>query len=143
MNTQFWFLLSSFFIILEIGHPGLLYFLALAGGAFAACVVSWLGYSATMQNIMFFTASVVAIGLVSILVRYVAVPDTKFHKSNTDLLLGKTVTVVEIQSVSTGLAKLGGETWLVKLQGEGELTVGMKAIVIGVQGCHLQIKITA
>lgn len=143
MNTLFWFCLSFFFIILEISHPGLLYFLALASGSGVACLISWFEYSSKIQEISFFIASVVAIGVVYFLLPYFIVPDTKFHRSNIDLLIGKMVTIIEIQSQTTGLAKIGGETWLVKLQGDGELSMGMKVIVIGVQGCHLQVKINA
>ncbi len=66
--------------------------------------------------------------------------DTKSHRSNTDLLVGKIVTVVAVQSAKIGQGTVGGEEWLVKLQDEGELKIGMKAIVLGVQGCHLQIR---
>lgn len=141
MNNVMWFLLACFFIILEIGHPGLLYFLALAAGSGAAYVVSWLDYSLHIQYIVFFVASIIAIGLVYLFVRCTDVHSKGSHRSNTDLLLGKMVMVVDLQSSTTGQGKLGGETWLIKLQGEGELQIGMKVSVVGVQGCHLQVRI--
>lgn len=140
MNNVLWFLLACFFVFLEIGHPGLLYFLALAGGSSVAYVVSLLDYSATVQYLVFFMASMISLLLVYLLVKDVSVQNKGIHRSNTDLLIGQTVTIVEVQSETVGQGKLGGENWLVKLQSEGELRIGMKVVVVGVQGCHLQVR---
>lgn len=136
-------MLACSFVLLEIGHPGLLYFLALAGGASAAFFASWLGYDVAVQYVVFFVACTVAMAFVYFFVQYIAVHNRKSHRSNTDLLLGKMVTIIDVQSPKVGQGKLGGETWLVKLQGDGELIRGMKVYVVGVQGCHLQVHISA
>lgn len=136
-----WFLLACFFLFIEIGSPGLLYFLALCAGAGVAFVASCFGFSLENQLVAFFMASIVSIGFVSFFVRYIGVVNKGSHRSNTDLLLGKVVTVIELQSLTSGQGRLGGETWLIKLQGDGELQVGMKVSVVGVQGCHLQVRI--
>lgn len=141
MNHQAWFLLGCFFILLEIGHPGLLYFLTLAFGSGIACIAGWYDYSLFVQYAVFFIFSCIAMGLVYLLIRFSDIRPRGSHRSNTDLLLGKVVTVVELQSSTVGQGKLGGEMWLIKLQVEGELKVGMKVAVVGVQGCHLQVRI--
>ena len=48
-----WFVLSFIFIFLEVGHPGLFYFLALSFGSFSACIASYLQYSTYTQSIIF------------------------------------------------------------------------------------------
>ena len=55
---------------------------------------------------------------------------------------GKIVTIIEVQSLTIGQGKIDGEQWLVKLNQDGELKIGMKCIVVAVQGCHLQVKIS-
>ena len=138
MNSM-WFLLGFFFIILEVGHPGLLYFLALAGGSFTALGASYFCFSTEVQNIIFFTVSLMTIVLIHFFVRKAA-SDSRSHRSNIDQLISKVVTIISIESKKAGACKLGGELWSIKLQGDGELKVGMKAIVVGIKGCHLQVK---
>lgn len=140
MNNMIWFLFMFFFIILEIGHPGLLYFLALAGGSAAAYVASLLGSSLSIQYLVFFVTSILAIFLVYRFVRCISIQNKGSYRSNTDLLLGKTAIIVSLQSLTSGQGKLGGEIWFVKYQGEGALQIGMKVSVVGVQGCHLQVR---
>lgn len=140
MNSL-WFILGCCFVMLEIGHPGLLYFLAFAGGALVAFAVSWLGYAVETQNIVFFVASVVSIAMIYLFVKKTD-NDTKSHRSNVDQLIGRVVKVTQVQSVKIGVGKVGGEVWSIKVQGDGQLEVGMKVIVVGVQGCHLQVTTT-
>ena len=143
MNNNFWFILSCGFILLEIGNPGLLYFLAIAIGSIAAFAFNWLDYSENMQYLIFFTTCAISISCVYFFSKYITKSDnTKFHKSNTDLLIGKIVTIIEVQSLTIGQGKIDGEQWLVKLNQDGELKIGMKCIVVAVQGCHLQVKIS-
>ena len=73
------------------------------------------------------------------------------YQSNMYQLIGKTIEITEVTSAisdetrrssevtKTGYGKVNGETWPVKSQGNKGLTVGMHAIITGVQGCHLQI----
>ena len=142
MNNNFWFILSCGFILLEIGNPGLLYFLAIAIGSIAAFVANLLDFSENIQYMIFFIICTIAISCVYLFSKYITKYDNKkSHKSNTDLLIGKIVTITEVQSLKIGQGKLDGEQWLVKLHEDGELKIGMKCVVVAVQGCHLQINI--
>lgn len=136
-----WLGLMFLFLVLEIGHPGLLYFISFACGALGAFVASTQEYSFFLQAITFFAMTLCALMVVHKFVKR-SMHDLKSHRSNVDQLLGKTVRITEVQSAKIGYGKLGGEIWLVKLQGAEELRVGMKATVVGIQGCHLQVQVT-
>lgn len=137
-----WFVLSCVFVALEVGHPGLLYFLSMSCGAFAAFLASILSYSFAFQVGIFFAMTFVCLALVHLFVKK-TVFDHRGHRSNVEQLVGKEVVIVKVYSEHSGLGKVGGEKWSVKLQGQEEkLVEGMKAIVIGIQGCHLKIKMT-
>ena len=143
MNNNFWILLSCAFILLEIGNPGLLYFLAIAISAIFALLTSYFGYLEEIQYIVFFASSAITISCVYLFSKYISKPDTKNHKSNTDLLIGKTVIITEVQSSNIGRGKVDGEIWLIKLTGEGNLKVGMKFTVVAIHGCHLQVNMSS
>ena len=140
MTSLIWLGLVFFFVVLEIGHPGLLYFLSLAFGALGALLATGYEHSFFVQACVFFAVTVVALVMLYWIVRR-NMRAFKSHRSNVDQLLGRTVKITEVSSSTNGYGKVGGEVWLVKLQGSGELMVGMKVTVVGVQGCHLQVQI--
>lgn len=135
-----WFVLSFVFVVLEIGHPGLFYFLALSFGSFSAFIASYLQYSVYTQSIIFFMMTFLCIAILHLFIKQ-SLHSLKGHRSNVEQLLGKHVTVIEVRSSIAGLGKVGGEVWSIKLQQEGELQVGMQVVVVGVQGCHLKVQI--
>lgn len=135
-----WILLSLFCVALEIGNPGLLYFLAMSCGALAAFLVTLQGYSFEAQAIVFFTVTIFSAGLIYLFVK-ASVDDSKKQKSNVDLLIGQIVTVVQVKTETSGTGKVKEENWSIKLIDQKDvLKIGMKAIVVGVQGCHLRVQ---
>ncbi|MFA5998695.1 MAG: NfeD family protein [Candidatus Babeliales bacterium] len=138
--THIWFILALFWLFLEMGNPGLFYFLSIAFGSFMAFVASLYNLDIAAQCTICLTGS---LGMLFLLQTYVKKSQknksSKMYQSNMYQLIGKTIEITEITSATSGYGKINGETWSVKSQGNKSLTVGMLAIITGVQGCHLQI----
>ncbi|MBI2344992.1 NfeD family protein [Candidatus Dependentiae bacterium] len=141
--TKFWFIISAFFIFIEILNPGLFFFLALALGALTTMLTEYQNNLPINQYIFFFIASGAMFLLLNLMVKFLQKKkQSKFYESNMYLMIGKIVEITEIISDDTGYAQVDGELWMVKLQKKEEkLIIEQKALVIGVKGCHLQINL--
>ncbi len=155
-TIHLWFLLTIFFILLELSNPGLFYFLSLAIGSSSSFLISFYDFSNFLQlsscNIivqctMFFITSLISLILLH---RYAKnnqkQKSSKAYLSNMYQLVGKTIEITQINDFcnQSGYGKIHGEVWQVKLQTHhaskiSHLKVGTIATIIGVQGCHLQI----
>lgn len=138
--NNIWFVLGCCFILLEIGNPGLLYFLALSAGAFVTFGASVVDCSLYIQYLLFFLTSAIAIASVYLFVNKTNNSSKEYH-SNLEQLIGLTVTVRSIQSDKIGTTKIGSEVWLIKLQGDKALHAGAEVKILGIQGSHLQVKL--
>ncbi|MCX5924329.1 MAG: NfeD family protein [Candidatus Dependentiae bacterium] len=139
-TTHIWFILTLFCLILEMGNPGLFYFLSIALGSFMAFIASLYNFNIAEQCAICLTGS---LGMLFLLLTYVKKSQknktSKLYQSNMYQLIGKTIEITEVTSEVSGYGKVNGETWPVKSQSDKSLTVGMLAIITGVQGCHLQV----
>ena len=139
--TQFWFILSTIFILLELTNPGLFFFLALSLGALITMLVDFENISPVFEYTFFFASSGIMLVVLNTFVKILQKKkQSKSYASNIDLLIGKTVEITEIISSDTGYGKVESETWMVKAHDKNHiLTVGMHAMVTDVKGCHLQV----
>jgi membrane protein implicated in regulation of membrane protease activity len=139
--TQFWFIISTAFIVLELTNPGLFFFLALSLGALATMFAQLQGMSLVDQYIFFFISSGIMFYVLTLLIKALQKKkQSQKYDSNVDLLIGKTVEITELISLDTGYGQVDGEIWMVKLHDKNQnLKIGMQALVIGVKGCHLKI----
>jgi membrane protein implicated in regulation of membrane protease activity len=145
--TNFWFIISSIFILLELLNPGLFFFLALSLGALATMLLEHQDSLPVNQYLFFFIASGIMFVVLNCMIKFLQKKKhSKFYESNMHLLIGKTVEITEVISDDTGYTQADGEIWMVKLQTkqnklslENTLQIGQRALVIGVKGCHLQI----
>jgi membrane protein implicated in regulation of membrane protease activity len=135
-----------------MGNPGLFYFLSIALGSFMAFIASLYNFDIATQSAICLTGSLGMLFLLQTSVKKSQKNKTsKMYQSNMYQLIGKTIEITEVTSATsgetrrsceatkTGYGKINGETWPVKTQGNKSLTVGMHAIITGVQGCHLQV----
>ena len=136
--NMLWFFIACFFIFLEVGHPGLFYFLSFSIGSMAAFAASWLEYSIFIQGALFLFISIVSIFLLLFFLKRIDL-DLPSERSNIFRLVGKEVVVISVQSEKKGIGRVGQEEWTVILD-DGDLVKGMRAVVKAVQGCHLSIK---
>ena len=140
MTHIFWFILTFFCLALELGNPGLFYFLSIALGSFMAFIASLFDFDILAQSAICFLSSVCSLVLLLTYVKKSQQHKTsKIYQSNIYQLIGKTVEIIEVTSCNSGYGKVDEEIWPVKSQSTKNLTVGMHATVTGIQGCHLQI----
>lgn len=140
-----WFSLCFLFLFLEMGHPGLLYFLSFSFGSVGAFIASCYDVHITLQLMMFLGGTSCA--LISI---YFLTKENKHklaspsHRSNLDALIGNKVIVYQSpQDEQVWLTKLYGQVWVVKNVHNEIFVAGQQVIVVDVQGCHLRVdKIT-
>jgi len=140
-----WFILCFLFLFLEMGHPGLLYFISFSCGSFCAYIGALYCIDMSTQLAMF------SIGTSCALVGVYFFTKTKknqlsapSHRSNLDALIGKKVIVYQSsQDEQVWLAKVSGQVWVIKSVHNDIFVVGQQVIIVDVQGCHLRVdKIT-
>ena len=140
-STLIWFCLVFFFLILEMGHPGLLYFLSFSCGALCSYVVSLYDPCISCQLIAFVIGTCMALLTLHFLVKgKKGQLQTPSHRSNLDALVGKKIVVYQsTDDCSVWQAKISGQTWLVKSVHDEPLCQGQHVVVVDVQGCHLRV----
>lgn len=135
--AMLWATLSLVFVILEIGHPSLLFYLPLSIASLAAALAAYYGYLLRHQMIIFFYVCLMAIWLFKKLLKKMH----GFHyRTNVDALIGKEATVTAaIYSDAPGYIKVQGEYWLAR-SSHACLPINSKARIIGVRGAHVIVE---
>ena len=136
-----WFSLCFLFLFLEMGHPGLLYFISFSFGALCSCVAIFYGAGVSAQLAIFLGGTSGALLCVYFFVRakenQLSSPS---HRSNLDALIGQKVVVYQSShEEQVWLAKISGQVWVVKAVHNELLVAGQQVIIVDVQGCHLRV----
>lgn len=136
-----WFSLIFFFLFLEMGHPGLLYFLSFSCGALCSCIATFYGACVTSQLLVFITGTCGAL-----LILYTLVQQKKnqlqapFYRSNLDALIGKKAMIfVSPHDDKIWQVLIHGQVWQARHIHEKTLYQGQQVIIIDVQGCHVRV----
>ncbi|MDP3788689.1 MAG: NfeD family protein [Candidatus Chromulinivorax sp.] len=139
--SLFWFGLIFFFLFLEMGHPGLLYFLSFSCGALCSFVATLYGACVPLQLILFLAGTCGALLAVHCLVTTKKDQlQTPSHRSNLDALIGKKITVMQSEHDSNiWQARVSGQLWLVRSVHGEPLVPGQHVVIVDVQGCHLRV----
>lgn len=136
-----WFSLIFFFLFLEMGHPGLLYFLTFSCGALCAFLATLYGVCVPYQLISFMAGTCAGLCLVHFFVvskKNQLQPIS--HRSNLDALVGKKITIFRsAENDQIWQAKIAGQIWLIKSMRAEELHEGQNVVIVDVQGCHLRV----
>lgn len=140
-STLVWFSLIFFFLFLEMGHPGLLYFISFSCGALCSFVATLYGVCVPVQLLLFLAGTCGALWAVHYLVaRKKDQLQTPSHRSNLDALIGKKIVVVQSEHDSNVLqARVSGQLWLVRSIHDQRLEPGQQVVIVDVQGCHLRV----
>lgn len=133
-----WLLLFLVLLVFEIISLGLttIWF---AAGALVAFVASLAGANLIIQVILFIVVSVLLLALTRpIAVKYL---DNNKTKTNVDELIGKKVEVItRIDNLKgTGEARINGEIWIARSQGE-DIEAGELAEIVSIEGVKLILK---
>lgn len=133
-----WLIAALIFLIFEMGHPGLFFWLSFSLGSLVAATFSWYDYSWHVAGFSFLLSS---LGAIVLLKRYVG-NFIKHHGAhtltNTDALIGKiAVVVTPISADKPGRVKIGGEEWLAR--SSEVLEKGVRVSVVAVRGSHVVV----
>jgi membrane protein implicated in regulation of membrane protease activity len=134
-----WLAAALFFLIFEMGHPGLFYWLSFSLGSLVAALLSWYDYSWQLAGVGFLVSSLLAIVLLKLTVGKLIKKHGGAHTlTNTDALIGTIGVVVEpVVADKPGRVKLGGEEWLAR--SSESLQAGARVRVVAVRGSHVVI----
>lgn len=140
-STLVWFSLIFFFLFLEMGHPGLLYFISFSCGALCSFVATLYGACVPSQLIVFIAGTCGALLAVHCLVSTKKDQlQTPSHRSNLDALIGKKIIIIQSEHDSNVLqARVAGQLWLVRSMHDELLVSGQQVVIVSVQGCHLRV----
>lgn len=135
-----WFSLIFLFLFLEMGHPGLLYFLSFSFGSLCACIATLYDASIVSQFGLFIAGVCGALyamhywfGLKN---KQLQIPS---HRSNLDALIGQKVIVIVSEDNNIAQARVAGQLWLVRSVHNENLVAGQQVVIVDVQGCHLRV----
>jgi membrane protein implicated in regulation of membrane protease activity len=133
-----WLILGLLLLLLEVGTPGLFFFLSLSVGALAASITAFLGLGIHFECLI---AIVVSLITLFILKKYAKVAVTTTHKTNVDALINQEALVIEtIEPRKAGRVKIKGEEWPALSQPGFIHHKGSIVFVVGVEGNKLIIK---
>lgn len=136
----YWFLLALLFLICEVGHPGLLFFLSFAFGAFIAGISSFFTQELVYQAALFLAATS---GALVVFRRWVAQRGTQGPKhgaTNIYALEGKRGLVIkELGPNKFGTVSLNGEMWSARARDDEIVPAGTEVVVLHVKGAHLVV----
>lgn len=139
--NYFWLIVAILFLVLEMGSPGLFFFLSFFfGGLAAAFSTVWMS-SIIAQTAVFFIGTVISL----IVLRYFVVPligkDRPHERTNVYALQGKRGFVVtHIGEKQSGMVKISGVTWAARCVHGDIINVGDEVEVVDVRGTHVIVK---
>lgn len=136
----FWLVVAILFLILEIGSPGLFYFLSFCLGAVLSAIVSLYYDSSMLQSIVFLAGTIIALVILKYGIRSWKHAN-KLHPTNIYALQGKHgIVLQEITAKNPGLVKVEGQEWSAKALQDGSIPAGSFIEVLSCTGAFLIVK---
>jgi len=134
-----WLLCIFFCIVGELHTPGLFFLLSGAGGAGAAALLAWYGYSLMVQVMVFVIGTVICAVMLHAVVK--RTEKKTGIRTNGDALIGMKGTIVRSCSLmERGLVYVRGETWS-SYAVDHQLKEGDVVEIVALRGCHLTVKL--
>jgi len=137
----FWLMVAIITALVELGHPGLFYFLSFAVGACITAVSSWWVDTISLQLFIFIGSTIIS----CILLRYLLAHYIAAHahyRSNIHALIGKHALVTKpIKEGRIGSVKVGGEVWTARaLDDTTTFNIEDRVIITQISGAHLKVQ---
>ena len=142
MKTLFfiWLVIALVALILEMGSPGLFFFLSFSFGALATAIVSLWFDSLVVQGCTFLASTIFAL----IILRLWLVRSRKHlphTRTNIYALQGKRAMVLKrISPEKPGIVKIDGEVWTARPADYRGIETGVEVEVVDVVGAHVIVK---
>lgn len=139
--AYFWVVIALFFLVLEMGSPGLFFFLSFFCGGLGATAATFFVESVIIHTIVFFIATIISL----VLLRYYVMPyigkDRPHERTNVYALQGKRGFVVHvITSQTPGLVRVSGEKWAARSVHGESIEQGAQIEVVDMRGAHVIVK---
>jgi membrane protein implicated in regulation of membrane protease activity len=141
INVYAWLVAALVFLILEMGHPGLFFWLSFSIGSCVAAGLTWYGLSWYLVLGSFLVTSLLAIGLLKYFVGSFIKQHETHHPTNTDALIGQIgIVVTAITGDQPGRVRVGSEVWMARAAHVGSIKEGARVTVVAVRGSHVVVK---
>jgi len=139
--TTIWFVVALLFLLLELGNPGLFFFLSFFIGGMSACVAAFFTDVMVWHIIVFFATTV---GALVVFHRYV-IPQLRknrpHERTNVYALQGmQGFVVTAIRGQEAGSVKVNAELWAARSIDGEVIEVGSMVEVVDVRGAHIIVK---
>lgn len=143
-NASFywWLIIAFLFLIMEMGNPGLFFFLSFFFGGLVAALISYLTESLFVQICVFFSSTIVALSILRYWGIALAGKNRPHQQTNFYALKGKRAIVKQdISESRLGLVVIAGQVWAARtISSENIIRIGDIVEVIDVQGAHVVVK---
>ena len=141
-DCMMWLLLTVIFLLLELGHPGLFFFLSFSIGSFLALLATLLEVSFFYQLLSMLGGTFFAVGVLHYFLKKTKQLNNAHEpKTNMFALQGKTgVALTDITEHSLGRIRVGSEEWSARTQATYLIHAGSYIEVVAVRGCHCIVK---
>jgi len=138
----FWLIVSIFFLLLEMGSPGLFFFLSFFFGALMAAGSTIFTDSTVLQSIIFLTGSAVSFLILHFWVKKRFSKEKHHEHTNANALRGKYATVIKTipAHIGVGAVKIGGDTWSARSIDQQEILAGIIVEIVEIKGSHLIVR---
>ncbi len=133
-----WIIVSLMFLILEFGHPGLLFFLSFCFGALSAATTAFYDQLFFIQIISFFGGACVSFCILRLFLKKM---HRSVHATNIYALVGKQgIVTEEIKDDQFGYVKVQHQLWPARTKTLTSLPKNTPITVLHVQGAHVVVE---
>jgi membrane protein implicated in regulation of membrane protease activity len=139
MNTVFflWLIIAFSFLILEVGNPGLFYFLSFSCAALVVATISLFCESVIIQGITFLA---IAVMVLFILKKWIYKREKSVYQSNANALKGKqAIVTLPIHPAQPGYVKINGEFWLARTTDTQTILLNQLVVIKEIKGSHVVV----
>jgi len=140
MNNIFflWLAGSTVFLVLEMGHPGLFYYLSFFFGALGAAIAVLLTNTTWVHTATFIVTTLIAF---LIFKKLISNKVSNHQVTNTDALVGKQGTVTStINPGQLGYVRIDSEVWAARNNHQLPIYAGSRITVVAVRGAHVVVE---
>lgn len=137
----FWLVIAIFFLLLEMGSPGLFFFLSFFFGAIFAAGSTMLTDSQVLQSLVFLLGSIFSFLVLHFWVKRRFLKSKNIENTNFYALIGKQAKVIKtILPLEVGAVKVSGEIWSAKSLDGSVVLQGSNVEIIEIKGVTLIVK---
>lgn len=141
INPFLWISVAILFLLAEVGHPGLFFFLPFACGAAASALAAVWTELTMLQGITFLAVTGLAFVVIHYWLQLRTKVEQKDQKTNIDALIGQQALVTQpIEHNGVGYVKINGEIWLARSCDSQPINSNGLVEIVAARGAHLIVR---